>query len=89
MAAKQTQISAVVSDGTKALLDRLTRQTGLKKAWVIETALSHYLHALAELPADVFVPPRVVVDRATWDRVADRIAKPPAATPAMRKLFEP
>ena len=54
MKSKTVQISAVVSEGTKARLERLTQASGLKKAWIIENALNHYLQALAELPADVF-----------------------------------
>ena len=83
----KTQISAVVSEGTKSRLERLTRATGLKKAWVIETALAHYLQALDELPTDVIIPPRIVVDRKTGERILERIEKPAKPTPAMRELF--
>lgn len=87
MSSKSVQISAVVSEGTKAQLDRLTQASGLKKAWIIETALNHYLQALAELPADVIIPPRLIVDRKTGERIVGRIAKPARPTKAMRELF--
>lgn len=87
MSVKTVQISAVVSEGTKARLERLTRASGLKKAWVIENALNHYLQALDALPGDVIIPPRIIVDRETGARIADRIDKPAGPTKAMRELF--
>lgn len=81
------QISAVISEGTKSRLERLAKASGLKKAWIIENALNHHLLALRELPSDVIVPPRLVVDRATGKRILDRIEKPAEPTTAMRELF--
>ncbi len=88
MSDRTVQISAVVSEGTKARLERLTQATGLKKAWVIETALNHHLQALSELPADVIIPSRIVVDPKTGKRMLKRITKPAAPTDAMRELFD-
>jgi len=87
MSSKTVQISAVVSEGTKSRLDRLTRATGLKKARIIETALNHHMLALAELPTDVIIPSRIVVDRKTGKRILQRTAKPAEPTEAMRELF--
>ena len=84
---KSVQISAVVSQGTKTRLDQVTRASGLKKAWIIENALNHYLQAMAELPADVIVPPRIVVDRETGERILKYLEQPGKPTQAMRELF--
>lgn len=54
-----TQISAYISDETRALLERYVRRTGVKKRHVIEQALLHHLQALDELPR---VLPRVRVE---------------------------
>jgi len=87
MALKTVQISAVVSEGTKSRLDRLTQASGLKKTWIIEHALNHYLQALDALPADVIIPPRIIVDRETGERLLDRIANPAKPTKALRALL--
>lgn len=87
MSVKTVQISAVVSEGTKVRLERLAQASGLKKAWIIENALNHYLLALDELPADVIIPPRMVVDRETGERILERIEEPAGSTEAMRELF--
>ena len=58
MAADQTQISAYVSQSTKALLERYADAHGVKKAHLVEEALLHHLQALHELPADVIIPAR-------------------------------
>lgn len=70
--AKETQISAMVSKDTKEQLERLVRSTGLKKGYVLEAALRHHLQALQELPADVIVPPRLVVTRASGEEILRR-----------------
>jgi uncharacterized protein (DUF1778 family) len=87
MAARQVQISAVVSDETRALLDEVTEARGLKKGHVIEEALLHYLRALRELPSDVIVPSRLVLTEASAREVLDLLEDPRAATPAMRALM--
>ena len=83
----QTQISAHISQETKELLERYARAHGVKKGYLVERALLHHLQALRELPADVIIPPRIVVSRASGDLILDRIEKPPAPTPAMKRLM--
>jgi hypothetical protein len=58
---KEVQISAFIDATTRGLLDRHVRATGVKKGYLLEQALLHYLQALAELPADFIVPPRLVL----------------------------
>jgi len=36
---------------------------------------------------DVIIPPRLVVDRATGERLLDRLTSSPEPTPAMKALF--
>lgn len=83
---KETQISAMVSETTRELLERHARATGVKKGHLIEQALLHHLQALQELPADVIVHPTLVVTRASGDAVLDQLetATPP---PALRELL--
>lgn len=81
------RISAAVHPSIKSRLDRLARATGLEKARIIEAALSHHLQALDELPTDVIVPPRIVVNRETGKRLLQRIANPSPPTEAMNELF--
>jgi uncharacterized protein (DUF1778 family) len=87
MAARQVQISAFISDETRALLDEATESRGLKKGHVIEEALLHYLHALRELPSDVIIPSRIVLTEASAREVVDALAAPRAPTPAMEALM--
>ncbi|MCA1779882.1 MAG: hypothetical protein LC637_11000 [Xanthomonadaceae bacterium] len=72
-----TQISATVSSETKTLLDQFSRRRGVKKGFLIETALRHHLTALAELPESAMVPPVVRVSPAAMKRIADLIETPP------------
>ena len=84
--AKDTQISAQISETTRDLLERHTRQTGVKKGHLIEQALLHHLQALDALPAEYIVHPRLVVSRKTGDRLLRRSATA-TPTPALRKLL--
>lgn len=82
----ETQISAVISVATKDLLERHARATGVKKGRLIEDALLHHLLALQEIPADMVVHPRIVVDRPTGERILARI-KSPKPTKALVELM--
>lgn len=83
---RETQISAVISETTKELLERHVRATGVKKGYLVEQALRHHLQALQELPADVIVHPRIVVTRKSGGALLREIekAKP---TEALRELL--
>jgi predicted DNA-binding protein len=84
----EVQISTFISDETKARLDRYARGQGVAKGWLIEQALLHHLHALEELPADVHIPARMVLDAESTARVRDLLQHPPEPTPAMKLLFD-
>ena len=71
---RKTQISAQISETTKRLLDDYTRESGIKKGCLVEDALLHHLQALHELPADIVIPARIVIDRPSGGRVARRLA---------------
>ena len=58
---KEVQISALVSQSTKDLLDRHVRASGVKKGYLIEQALRHHLLTLEQLPLEVVVHPKVVI----------------------------
>lgn len=83
---KEKQISALVSQTTKDLLERHVRATGVKKGHLVEQALRHHLQALQELPADVIVHPKLVVTRKSGEEVLKQIqtGKP---TRALRELM--
>ncbi len=84
--ANERQISAPISDDTRALLDRQVRRTGVKKGHLIEQAILHHLQALDELPAEYVIPPRIVVSRKTGEELL-RKARDPRPTQALRNLL--
>lgn len=84
----ETQISAYISDSTRKLVEDYVEAHGVKKGFLIEEALLHHMQALRELPADVIIPPRLVVSEETAAKVLGRIRKPRRPTRAMRRLFD-
>ena len=82
----ETQISALISQTTRDLLEKHVRATGVKKGHLVEQALLHHLRALEELPAELIIHPRIVVSRKTGEAMLKQMksAKP---TPALRKLM--
>jgi len=83
---KDTQISAVISQATKELLEQHVRATGVKKGYLLETALLHHLRALQELPADIVIHPRIVVSLRSAKEVQRRL-EAAAPTSALRDLM--
>ena len=82
------QVSAHISEETKARLERFVRRTGQTRARLIEDALNQHLQALEELPADAIVSARVVLSSQSAERVRDMIARPPEPTEEMKRLFD-
>jgi uncharacterized protein (DUF1778 family) len=87
MATTDVQISAFISAATKDLLEKHSRATGLKKAHVVEMALLHHLQVLKEIPADVIIPPRLVLTKKEGRKLLHRLAKPARPTRSMRELM--
>jgi hypothetical protein len=87
MTTEQAKISASVAPETRTRLERFARRHGLRKGQVIEAALLHHLQAFQELPADVIVPPRLVVTAASGQRLLERLTQADEPTAVMRELF--
>lgn len=85
--ASHTQISVSVSQETKRRLNQCAQSRGVRKSDLVESALRHHLQALHDLPADVIIPPRLVVSRKSGERILARIRKPSKPTAAMKTLF--
>jgi hypothetical protein len=81
------QISAEISEGTRQLLERYSRAHGIKKQFLIETALLHHIQALEELPAGVIIPPRLVVSAASGRKIAGLVSRTPKPTRGLVKLM--
>jgi predicted transcriptional regulator len=84
----ETQISAFISEETRARLDRYARAHGVSKGWLVEQALLHHLQALEELPEDARVSARMVLAPESAVKVRRMLQHPPAPTRAMKKLFD-
>lgn len=83
---ERSQVSAVVSQSTRELLDRYAEAHGVKKGRLIEDALLYHVRALEELPGDVIIPPLVIVDAETGDAILEQIERPSRPTEAMERL---
>ncbi|MBF6571187.1 MAG: hypothetical protein IVW54_20170 [Candidatus Binataceae bacterium] len=81
------QISAEISQGTKQLLERYSRAHGVKKQFLIESALLHHIQALEQLPAGIIIPPRLVVSAASGRKIAESLTKKQKPTRELVKLM--
>jgi hypothetical protein len=81
------QISAEISQATKELLERYARAHGVKKQFLIETALLHHIQALEELPATAIIPPRLVVSAKSGRAIGALLAKKQKPTRALEELM--
>lgn len=87
MSHASTQISAHISQETRMLVEEYVRTFGVKKAFLIESALRHHLLALRELPVDVVVPPRIMVSAQSGETLLERSENPAPPTEALKALF--
>ena len=83
-----SQISAEISDSTRELLENYTRNTGIKKGFLIEQALLDYIRALQELPVDILIPAKVVTSAESAEKIIRDLRKPRKPTAALRRLMK-
>lgn len=84
----QSHLSASVSPSTKSLVQEYAEAHGVEKSRLVEDALLHHLQALRALPADVIIPPRIVVTEESGETILKRIASPRRPTEALRQLLK-
>jgi len=83
-----TQVSAHISEETKARLERFVRRTGQTRGRVIEDALLQHLQALEQLSIEAIVPARIVLAPESATRVSQMLTRPPQPTEDMKRLFD-
>lgn len=81
------QISAFISEETRAQVETYVKRRGVKKAYLIEEALQHHLQALRAIPEDIVIPARLVLTKEALSQVADRITGDEQATESLKALF--
>jgi predicted DNA-binding protein len=82
-----TQVSAYISEETKAEIEAYVKRRGVKKAYLIEEALQHHLQALREIPEDLIIPCRLVLTAEAMAQIAERITQEEQPTEALKALF--
>lgn len=83
-----TQISAYISKETKILVEQYVKSRGIKKAFLVESALLHHLQALKELPIDIVIPPRIMVSRKSGDAIMELLENSALPTEDMKAIFK-
>ena len=82
-----TQVSAYISEETKAEIEAYVKRRGVKKAYLIEEALQHHLQALREIPEDLIIPSRLMLTGEAMAKIAERIAQEDQPTESLKALF--
>jgi len=71
------QISAYVKDDIKEKMEQYSSAHGLKKGFLIESAIEYYLQAMHEIPSSEIVPTSITVDSVSLDKIKQASLKEP------------
>ena len=82
-----TQVSAYISEETKAQVEAYAKSHGVKKAFLIEEALQHHLQALREIPEDLIIPSRLVLTSEAMAQIVEHLAQEDQPTVALKTLL--
>ena len=81
------QISAYISDETKSRLERYSSTYGIKKAYLIESAINHHLQALYEIPEEFILPTSIEITDDSYQKILDTLNKPALPTQELKTLL--
>ncbi len=81
------QISAYISDETKENLERYSAVYGVKKGYLVENAINHYLQVLYEIPEEFMISANISIDKASYEKVIDLVNNPPKPSVALAELM--
>ncbi len=82
------QISAYISDDTQKNMEHYSEIYGVKKGFLIENAIDHYLQALYEIPEEFIIPSKIVLSDESSKKVMDMVENPPEPTEALKELMK-
>jgi len=82
-----TQISAHISQESKGQIESYVKRSGVTKAFMIETALQHFLQALREIPEDVVIPARLTVTGPSMEKIATQLESDEPASAELKALM--
>ncbi|CAA6809729.1 MAG: Unknown protein [uncultured Sulfurovum sp.] len=83
-----TQVSAYISNETKKSLESYSEMHGVKKGFLIENALNHYLQALEAIPEEFIISTNIVLSEDSFKEVINMIENPPEPTQALIDLMK-
>ncbi len=81
------QISAYVADETKENMEQYSAMHGIKKGFLIENALDHYLQALQEIPTEFIVPNKLILSDASFQEFSTMLESTEEPTEALKELM--
>jgi len=83
-----TQISAFISKETKSKVDSYVNARGIKKAFLVEEALLHYLQAVKEIPEDMIIPTQLTLSPQAIIDVINELNQNKEPSAALRSLLQ-
>jgi len=81
------QISAYISSETQMKMEHYSATYGVKKGFLIENALEHYLQALYTIPEEFIIPSKLILSEASFNSVLEMMKNPPEPTQALMDLM--
>ena len=82
------QISAHISEETKAQVETYSKKSGVKKGFLIEDALLHHLQALKEIPQDIIIPGNITLTDNCMMKLAGILENPLPPTTELQELMQ-
>jgi len=82
------QISAYISSETQASMEHYSATYGVKKGFLIENALDHYLQALYAIPEEFIIPTKLVLTDESFQMVMEMMENPAEPTQALKDLMQ-
>ena len=82
------QISAYISSETQASMEHYSATYGVKKGFLIEHALDHYLQVLYAIPEEFIIPSKLVLTNESFQTVMDMMENPAEPTQALKDLMQ-
>ncbi|MCK9333071.1 MAG: hypothetical protein M0Q19_07835 [Candidatus Cloacimonetes bacterium] len=71
------QISAYIQDDIKEKLENYSTTHGMKKGFLIESAIEYYLQAMQELPSNIIVPNSLNISHDSYEKLEQLSKKEP------------
>lgn len=84
---RKVRLSASISDEMHSEVDAYLKKNSVSMDYLLDVALQHYFEALKGIPDDVCIPSKLLITRATLQKISNLLVENQEPSTSLKQLM--